>query len=151
MASANYRIIFRAIQKKQLLLFSYDGFHREAYAHVLGHTDGEERVLVYQVRGGSRHGLPREGAWRGPRVAEIGDLRAVKDDGFRGGDSHKKPSSWVKDVDIDVNRKAKQRYVWPDEEDQKSTAKADLNKKKANARDKPAAKKSRAAKSLAKR
>src|SRR5579883_1351112 len=115
MTSANYRIIFKAIQKKQLLLFTYDGFPREAYPHVLGHTDGEERSLLYQVGGSGRHGLRPEGQWRGFRVAEMAELSAVDSRGFRGGNSHIKPNNWVKDVDIDVNRKAKQRYVWPEE------------------------------------
>jgi hypothetical protein len=131
MASANYRIIFKAIQKKELLLFDYKGFPRIAYAHVLGHTNGEEKVLVFQVAGQSSQGLSSpEGVWRCPRVAEITSLRAIADNDFRGGRSHTRRNSCVKDVDIDVNRNAKQRYVWPGGGKSAAANKAASKKKK---------------------
>lgn len=126
MPSTNYRIIFKAIQKKQLVRFNYKAvYDKEMCPHVLGRTDGLEKMLGYQTAGESEGGLPPpEGDWRCCFLNKITNLEAIPTDNWRGGDSHTKPNTCVKDVDIDVNRNAKQHYVWPDQEASQVSAKA---------------------------
>jgi len=110
MASAIYRACFAAIQQKHKITFTIGGRQREAYPHILGHSDGREKLFVFQTAGYSKGGrLP---GWRCFFVAEIQLLTAAKD-GWHTEDSHKQLQSCVKDVDIDVNPKAKQRHRWP--------------------------------------
>lgn len=42
----------------------YGGFTREICPVVLGHSDGREKALTFQVGGGSSSGLPPGGEWR---------------------------------------------------------------------------------------
>ena len=110
MTSAIYRACFAAIQKKHKIVFTIGGRQREAYPHVLGWSDGDEKIFVFQTGGYSEGGnLP---GWRCFLVAKI-QLLTATDDGWRTGDRHTQRQTCVKDVDIDVNPKAKQHYRWP--------------------------------------
>ena len=110
MASAIYRACFAAIQNKHKITFTVGGRQREAYPHILGHSDGQERLFVFQTGGYSEGGrLP---GWRCFFVARI-QLLTAAEDGWRTDDSHKSQQSCVKDVDIDVNPNAKQHHRWP--------------------------------------
>jgi hypothetical protein len=112
MASAIYRACFAAIQKKHKIIFTVEGRQREAYPHVLGWSDGREKLFVYQTAGYSKGGrLP---GWRCFHVAEI-QLLTAAEGSWRTGDRHTQRQSCVKDVDIDVNPKAKQHYRWPED------------------------------------
>jgi len=113
MASAIYRACFAAIREKHKITFTVDGRQRVAYPHILGHSDGREKLFVFQTAGYSKGGrLP---GWRCFFVADIGLLTAERG-GWRTEDSHKQLQSCVKDVDIDVNPMAKQHYRWPAED-----------------------------------
>ena len=113
MASAIYRACFAAIQQKHKIVFTVEGRQREAYPHVLGLSDGREKLFVFQTAGYSKGGhLP---GWRCFHVAEI-QLLTATEDGWRTGDRHTQRQSCVRHVDIDVNPKARQRHHWPEED-----------------------------------
>ena len=110
MASAIYRACFAAIRQKHQITFTVDGRQRKAYPHILGHSDGREKLFVFQTAGYSKGGrLP---GWRCFFVAEI-QLLTAAEDGWQTEGSHKQLQSCVRHVDIDVNPGARQRYVWP--------------------------------------
>lgn len=69
---------------------------------VLGHTDGAEKALTFQIGGESASGLPPGGEWRCLSLADVEDAR-VQDGAWRSGASHTQPQGCVRDVDLDVN------------------------------------------------
>lgn len=110
MPSANYEILFRAIQGKKPIRFIGKNRPREACPHVLGWTNSRETLFAFQTGGQSSNKLP---GWRCFAVAEIKKIEEL-DSPWRSGTSHTQRHSCVKDVDIDVNPHAEQRYVWPE-------------------------------------
>ena len=70
MPSANYRLIRKAIIAEQQITCHYNGHYRELCPHILGHTNGEEKLLAFQFGGKSSKPLPRDGEWRGCRDAQ---------------------------------------------------------------------------------
>lgn len=74
-------MIRQAINGKKLLGYDYDGYHRIVEPHVYGKKDGEDAILVYQVRGqSSSGGLPN---WRRMKLRGITNM-TVLDETFRG-------------------------------------------------------------------
>jgi hypothetical protein len=102
MTSATYQLFREAILRRQQIICSYDGCHREVCPHVLGHSDGEEKALTYQFAGQSTSSLPPAGEWRCLFLNRVRDVR------LRGGDwhtgpQHTKTQACVRVVDLDVN------------------------------------------------
>jgi hypothetical protein len=63
------KLLRNAIAEKRRLLLWYDGFLRDVEPHDYGRQKGEDKVLCYQVGGGSRSGkLPQ---WRMLLAAKI--------------------------------------------------------------------------------
>jgi hypothetical protein len=112
MNSRAYAACFNAILRKKRLTFVYEDQARDVCPHVLGHSDGEEKLFVYQVGGRTREGpIPPAGDWKCLFVSKIHNL-ASKAGPWKTGGSHKQRHSCVKDVDIDVNPAAKQTFCW---------------------------------------
>jgi hypothetical protein len=62
---STYETIRDAIKTKQPIEAMYEGHSRVMCPYALGHgKDRRERVLVYQISGGSRKGLPPQGQWK---------------------------------------------------------------------------------------
>jgi hypothetical protein len=100
--SAAYVLIWQAVRERQHIVFDYSGKHRDACPIILGYSgDGREAVKVYQVGGGTS-GQGKLPAWRDFYLDGISDLR-LGPGPWREGDSHKKPQSFVKLVDVDAN------------------------------------------------
>ena len=102
MPSRIYLLFERAMRERRPLVCMYDGHPRAVCPIVLGHTDGEEMALTFQVGGESSSGLPAGGEWRCLSLAKV--TAAVLCDGpWRSGDSHAAPQGCVREVDLDVN------------------------------------------------
>jgi len=80
----------------------YNGHPRELCPVILGHSDGHEKALTYQVGGGSTSGLPRAGEWRCLFLSKVSDAR-LRDGPWLVGSSHTQPQGCVQVVDLDVN------------------------------------------------
>lgn len=102
MASMNYNIIRAAMQAKQVIHCTYQGYQREVCAHCIGlNKDGGEQVLAFQFAGGSSKGLPVGGQWRCLEISQLTSVRALPGV-WHTGASHKKPNTCVKRVDFEV-------------------------------------------------
>jgi hypothetical protein len=69
---------------------------------VLGHSQGKEKALTFQIGGESKSGLPPEGEWRCLFLAKVDGAR-TQDGPWRAGDSHTQPQGCVENVDLDIN------------------------------------------------
>jgi len=73
---STYTVVQDAIKTKQQLVAAYHGQHRVMYPFALGQRGGRDRVLVYQVAGGSNSGLRPGGEWRCLNLDELSDVSA---------------------------------------------------------------------------
>jgi hypothetical protein len=78
------------MREHRLLWFLYDGFERVVEPHVLGTKAGHQRILAYQVRGGSRSGGVPD--WRYFDLDRVRSLKLLAD-GFAGPRDRDRPSS----------------------------------------------------------
>jgi hypothetical protein len=102
MPSAAYKLFRRAILQEKQVTCIYNGHHRELCPHIIGCTDGEEKVLAFQFGGSSSTKLPPRGEWRCLVLANVTDVR-LRDGPWRGGSSHRQQQRCVEDIDLDVN------------------------------------------------
>lgn len=103
MPSATYALFRTAILGRMQVVCSYKGYHRELCPHVLGHTEGEEKVLAFQFGGESSKGLPPGGEWRCLFLRQVRNPR-LREGAWHAGSSHTRPQVCVEEVDLDVNR-----------------------------------------------
>jgi len=90
------------MRAKKQIACSYAGYRRELCPIMLGHSQGQEKALTYQVGGGSRSGLPEAGEWRCLFLSKVSQAQ-LKDGPWRVGGSHTQPQGCVEAVDLDVN------------------------------------------------
>ena len=103
MPSANYQIIRKAIQNEQQIVCTYQGHPRELCPHIVGWTDGEERLLAWQFGGRTGSGLlPRGGAWKCLNIARMSEVKA-RQGRWHAGSSHQKEQTCVQNIDLDIN------------------------------------------------
>jgi hypothetical protein len=102
MPSATYRLIRRAILAQQQIVCVYDGLMRELCPHILGHTDGEEKLLAFQFGGMSSRPLPPGGQWKCLFVARMTQVEP-RDGAWHAGGSHRREQTCVADIDLDIN------------------------------------------------
>lgn len=100
--SAAYEMLAEAILKRAPVSLNYNGVRREVCPYILGHTNGQERALVFQFGGASRSKLPAGGEWRCLTVANVGDVEIGEGD-WRGGSYHRAVQRCVDKVYLDVN------------------------------------------------
>jgi uncharacterized protein len=100
--STTFTVFHRAILGRQQVTCRYEGHHRELCPYILGHKDGQERVLVFQFAGQSARGLPPGGQWRCLYLSRVHDA-AARDGAWYGDAKHSKVQSCVDDVYVDVN------------------------------------------------
>jgi hypothetical protein len=103
MASNVYQIVRAAIAAKKQILATYQGLPREMCPHCIGlnKNDGEQ-ALFFQFAGESKSGLPPGGQWRCLDLSELSNVIS-RDGPWHSGDSHKKPQTCVKDIDLEVS------------------------------------------------
>jgi hypothetical protein len=102
MASPTYRAVRQAILAEQQITCDYNGHYRELCPHILGHTNGEEKLLAFQFGGESSKRLPRGGEWRCLLVAGMRDVEA-REGPWHAGRSHRTQQRCVANVDLDIN------------------------------------------------
>ena len=91
------------MQQEKQVTCVYHGHYREVCPIVIGHSDGEEKVLVFQFAGETSKGkLPPGGAWKCMFLAQVREAR-LRDGPWREGKSHKQKQVCVSDVDLDIN------------------------------------------------
>jgi hypothetical protein len=100
--SEGFKTLHRAILERRQITCTYDRYDREACPHVLGHTKGEEKVLVYHFAGGSNLGLDPGGQWRCLAVDGIRGLK-MREGRWHTGSGHSQRATCVENVYVDVN------------------------------------------------
>lgn len=102
MASATYLLFERAMREGKQVACLYLNHERELCPILLGHSDGQEKALAFQVGGKSGSHLPPAGEWRCLFLSKAKSVR-LRDGPLRAGASHTMPQGCVKEVDLDVN------------------------------------------------
>jgi hypothetical protein len=102
MPSPTYDLFRRAMVSKKQIICLYDGYVRKLCPVVLGHTQGQEKVLTYQFGGESKSGLPRAGEWRCLWLSKVREAE-LREGPWHTGNAHAKPQGCVESVDYDVN------------------------------------------------
>jgi predicted nucleic acid-binding protein len=100
--SAAFRLFHQAILTQQQITCSYDGRDRAVCPYILGHSEGEEKALVFQFGGASRSRLPQGGQWRCLRLASVKNIK-LRQGAWHGGSRHRSQQRCVDVVYIDVN------------------------------------------------
>ena len=100
--SAAFEALAEAILKRLPVSLNYNGARREVCPYILGHTNRQERALVFQYGGSSRSRLPAGGEWRCLTVAQVSDVE-VREGEWRGGSYHRTVQRCVDKVYLDVN------------------------------------------------
>jgi hypothetical protein len=101
-ASPTYKLFARAMAERKQVVCSYNGRRRVLCPVVLGHRNGREVALTFQVAGESRTDLPRGGNWRCLELAKVRNAQ-LRDGPWHAGSSHRRPQTCVEVVDLDVN------------------------------------------------
>ncbi|MFM9845857.1 MAG: hypothetical protein ACKVP3_01685 [Hyphomicrobiaceae bacterium] len=102
MPSVTYKLFRQAILEEKQVTCVYGGHYRELCPHIIGHTDGEEKVLAFQFGGTSSTKLPPHGEWRCLVLANVEEVR-LRDGPWHAGGSHRQQQRCVEDIDLDVN------------------------------------------------
>jgi predicted nucleic acid-binding protein len=100
--SAAFRLFHQAILQRKQVSCDYNGHRREICPHVLGHKDGEEKLLAFQFGGKTRSTLPRDGEWRCFNLKDVRDVD-LREGPWRSGSRHLSRQQCVDEVYIDVN------------------------------------------------
>ena len=101
---ANYGLIKQAIQNRECITCSYNGYKRRMTPHVIGTKNGTEQALFYQYGGQSSSGLSSDPTknWRCIPVNKIQDLR-INSDSFQTAHNHSRTQTCVDIVDVEVS------------------------------------------------
>ena len=102
MPSATYRLVRQAIQNEQQLTCLYRRHYRELCPHIIGWTEGEEKLLAWQFAGETNSTLPPGGEWRCLKIAGMSDVKA-RDGRWHTGAHHRATQSCVREIDVDIN------------------------------------------------
>lgn len=102
MPSPCYDLFEQAMRLRKQIICMYEGYPRELCPIILGHSQGEEKALTYQVGGKSKSGLPRKGEWRCLFLSKVGNAQ-LRDGPWRAGSLHNQRQGCVQIVDLDVN------------------------------------------------
>jgi uncharacterized protein len=101
-ASATFKVFHQAILERKQITCRYEGAYREICPHILGHTDGVEKALVFQFAGESTTKLPPNGQWKCLFLSKMRDAK-IREGRWHTGSQHRKGQTCVKDVYVDVN------------------------------------------------
>lgn len=102
MLGPTYELFRQAILEEKQVTCVYKGHYRELCPVIIGHSDGREKVLAYQIGGQTSSILPPEGEWRCLYLSDVRDAR-LRDGPWREGLEHKSVQQCVEIVDLDVN------------------------------------------------
>jgi len=102
MPSVGYGFIRNAIRSEQQITCRYAGHYREICPHIIGWTNGEEKLLGWQFGGETSSALPPGGEWRCLKVAGMSDIKA-RDGRWHTGTDHRTAQTCVHEIDLDIN------------------------------------------------
>lgn len=102
MPSATYLLFRQAILSESPVACVYKGRPRALCPHILGHKDGEEKVLAFQFAGETSSELPPNGEWRCLTLADVRFAR-MQNGPWHSGPYHRRSQSCVEEVDLDIN------------------------------------------------
>ena len=102
MSSSAYEQIAEAMRTRKPMACVYDGRERAFCPIVLGHSQGQEKALVYQFAGSTSKGPLVAPEWKCFFVSKMHTIE-IRHGTWRSGDLHRKPQSCVEIVDLDVN------------------------------------------------
>lgn len=100
-----YELLKQAILKKQQVIATYDGFHREMCPHTLGYKNGRAHCLFYQFGGQSSSGPIIPGSdknWRCIPVDRLSNL-VIQDGPWHTGTRHTRRQSCIDVIDVEVS------------------------------------------------
>jgi hypothetical protein len=97
-----YKLFAWAIENRSRVLCTQNGYPREICPIILGHGDGQEKALVWQVGGETSAGPLRRPGWKCFLLANVADAR-LGEGAWLPGSSHRREQSCVKEVDYDAN------------------------------------------------
>ena len=97
MPSPTYDTFRKAILNEKQVVFTYKDERRGACPIIIGHTEGEEKALTFQVEGASGRG------WRCLYLSSVRDARLRDGPWHEGSAQHAKEQTCVADVDLDIN------------------------------------------------
>ncbi len=97
-----YRLLAHALENRVALACSYGGHGRVICPIILGHRDGEEMLLAFQVAGTTSAGPLGEPQWKCLRVALMTDFE-LSDHSWHAGRAHSQAQHCVAQVDYDAN------------------------------------------------
>lgn len=100
--SETFRAFHRAILERRQVTCTYNGVYREICPHILGHSGGAEKALVFQFAGKSRSSLPRGGEWRCLQLSEVRNVE-LREGHWHSGSRHRRTQKCVETVYVDVN------------------------------------------------
>jgi hypothetical protein len=107
--SAIYLELSKALAARTTLSRRYGGKRRVICPIILGHSNGAEMVLVYQIAGDTSTGPLLAPQWKCLRLAELSDL-APSDLPWRSGQEHGRAQHCVRRVEHDVNPASPYRH-----------------------------------------
>ena len=108
MTSAIYTLVRDAMFAEKQVHCVYESYARVLCPVILGHSDGKEKLLAFQIGGTSSKGLPRGGEWKYLYLSKVRNPQ-MADGPWREGERHSQQQSCVKDVDIDINIHVRKR------------------------------------------
>jgi hypothetical protein len=100
--SPTYNLFAQAMTGRKQIHCVYGGYPRELCPIILGHTDGREKALTYQVGGKGKSKRPSGRGWRCLWLSEVSDVH-LHDGPWLAGSRHTQPQGCVEVVDLDVN------------------------------------------------
>ena len=101
--SETYLLFELAMVEGKRVICMYNGQLREVCPVILGHKDGEERALTYQLAGASASTeLSPGGDWRCLQLSKVSEVQ-LREGPRISGASHRQRSLCISDVDLDVN------------------------------------------------
>jgi hypothetical protein len=102
MTTAAYNQVAEAMRRLKAMTCRYDGHQRTFCPIILGDTEGEEKVLVYQVGGRTSKGQLVRPEWKCFFISKMREIK-FSDVPWQSGDLHRKAQTCVEEVDLDVN------------------------------------------------
>jgi hypothetical protein len=97
-----FKAFHRAILERKQITCVYHGAYREICPHILGHSSGIEKVLVFQFGGETTSKLPPGGEWRCLQISKVREVK-LRDGRWHSGSGHSATQKCVETVYIDVN------------------------------------------------
>ncbi|GAI82958.1 unnamed protein product [marine sediment metagenome] len=100
-----YDLLKQAISKKQQVIATYNGYHREMCPHALGKKNGKEQCLFYQFAGESSSNPIIPGSEENWRCMSVNGLSGVslQEGEWHTASNHSQPQTCIDDVDVEIH------------------------------------------------